>query len=255
MRPTRRISNWLKGLRLRPRLLLEFRLQRRRWTSARRVSTRVVWPEKRCSSTFLVYVSDWADLDAFCTGKLWSTTLVHCHVHSSPGADRDPFDDVTDDQDMVDDLERALFLSRPISCRGCDSKLTYADVTGRGQLQVTIVKPTATAAGAGAGASSGSPTLKFYVNRVMFPLPSAATIYSPPVNDDVYEFGNACESCCKQIQARADAATNASVTVLALSSDVLCSTFRWPRALTSIVLGYMCVARLATRECTWEMCL
>jgi hypothetical protein len=198
-------------------------------------------------------VPDWADLDAFCTGKLWSTTLVHCHVHSSPGPDR--YDDPTDDQD-VDDLERALFLSRPISCLGCDSRLTYADVTGRGQLQVTIVKPQpAAGATAGAGASSGMPTLKFYVNRVMFPLPSAATFYFPPVNDDVYEFDNACDSCCKQIQARADAATDASGAVLVLTSEVLCSTYRWPRALTTVVLGYMCVAQLATRQCTWEMCL
>ncbi len=217
---------------------------------------------KWCDVFFNVtwHVSDWAELDAFFANKLWSTTLVHCHVHSSPGplADRDPCDDTADDQDMEDDLERALFLSQPLSCQGCDSKMTYAGVTGRGQLQVTIVKPAGATAGTGAGAGAGStpnlPTLKFYVNRVMFPLPSAATIYSPPVNDDVYEFGNACESCCKQIQARADAATEASGVILVLTTDVLCS-FRWPRALTTVVLGYMCFIRLASSQCTWEMCL
>ncbi len=154
-------------------------------------------------------------------------------------------DDPDDDDLRMTSTDLALFLSKSIVCDGCDSKLTFADVTGRGQLYLHIVQQEL------AGIVVAG--LKFYVNCIRFPLPNAACIVGLSVDDTVYEFGNACEPCCAKIKARADAATEYGPKFFAEASRVLLSCL--PKALVNIVLAYSFLVKLATNLCTADSCL
>lgn len=194
------------------------------------------------------FVADWAQIDAFLAGKLACTIVPQCNTHSAVSiadVEHHAHDDPADDSSMTS-TDRALFLSNPIVCDGCDSKLTFADVTGRGQLYLHIVQQEL-----GGLVLAG---LNFYVNCLRFPLPNAAHIFDTSFDDTLYEFGNACESCCAKIQARADAATEYGPKFFAETSGVLIH-LRWPKPLISIVLAYSCTVKLATDQCTADSCL
>jgi hypothetical protein len=202
-------------------------------------------------------VADWARIDTFLASKLACTIVQHCHTHSAvSSADGSSQLHAHDDADAYDDgdssmtsTDLALFLSKPIVCDGCDSKLTFADVTGRGQLYVHIVRQEL---GGDLPVLAG---LNFYVNCVRFLLPSAACIVGLSYDDTVYEFGNACEPCCAKIKARADAATEYGPKFFTETSSVLLHRLRLPKALVNIVLAFSCAVKLATEQCTADSCL
>ena len=162
---------------------------------------------------------------------------------SSPG----PEDDYA--ADCLTESERAELLARPIVCDGCDAKVTLANVTGRGQLYAHIER-------LHVAELSGLPLFgpRFYVNLVRFPLPPSATIIRPSFTDNVYEFGNACESCCARIEARADAASLSAKSFVAFTSRALFSC-GWPRPLVYLVLVYSCVVRCPSDQCSALSCL
>ncbi len=200
------------------------------------------------SFLFSDFEADWAQIDEFLARKLACTIVQQCNTHSAvSSADGSPVQahDDPDDRDSMTSTELALFLSKSIVCDGCDSKLTLADVTGRGQLYVHIVQQVAGLVVAG---------LEFYVNCIRFPLPNAAHIFGTSYDNTVYEFGNACEPCCAKIKARADAATEYGPKFFAEASGVLLR-FSLPKALVNIVLRYSCMVKLATEQCTADSCL
>jgi hypothetical protein len=199
-------------------------------------------------------VADWARIDTFLASKLACTIVQHCNTHSAvssaDGSSPAAADDDDDRDSSMTSTDRALFLAKPIVCDGCDSKLTFADVTGRGQLYVHIVKQQVAELSGLVVAG-----LNFYFNCIRFPMPSAACIVGLSYDDTVYEFGNACEPCCAKIKARADAATEYGPKFFAEASSVLLHRLRLPKALVNIVLAYSCAVKLATKQCTADSCL
>jgi hypothetical protein len=206
-------------------------------------------------------VSDWAQIDAFLSSKVACTTVQHCSTHSAhssaaggaDGSSPEHAGQIGNHEDADTDAARAelaAFLAQPIGCDGCDSALTFADVTGRGQLVVFVERQRVAAV-----ADLVLAGLKFYVNCVRFPLPSEAWIVRPSIDDTVYEFGNACDSCCAKIQARADAASAAGPKFFADAAGVLLNRHGLSKGPVGIVLAYSCAVKLATELCGPDSCL
>lgn len=226
------------------------------WSASTSETARNVSPLV-CSSALMRSFSDWAQIDAFLSNKVACTTLQHCSTHSAHSSAADVAgsspEHVGHDEDADTDAARAelaAFLAQPIGFDGCDSALTFADVTGRGQLAVFVERQQVAAVSGLVLAG-----LKFYVNWVRFPLPSEAWIVRPSIDDTVYEFGNACDSCCAKIQARADAASAAGPKFFAEAAGVLLNCHGLSKGPVGIVLAYSCAVKLATELCGPDSCL